>query len=235
MSLICAGKRIPSYKMALKIVEALGLNPEEKEDFLSSLALRKKELGVKRISPALRKMQHRATQTKARDISIDLFKAIADWYHYAILELTFVPGFPTDPAKAAQWVAHELGIKTMEAKLALERLEDLELLCRGPRGEYMKSDGMTSSADKHLTTAAHRRRQHQILEKSIHSLENDPISKRNHTAVTMAADPAKLPEAKRRIDAFMDELCAFLESGDRKQVLEMQISLFPLSKGVVNE
>ncbi len=86
------------------------------------------------------------------------------------------------------------------------------------------------TGDRELTTGAHRRHQKQILEKSIASLENTPIAKRNHTSMTMAIDPALLPEAKRRMEKFTQELCDFLESGKRKQVYEMAVNLFPMSK-----
>jgi hypothetical protein len=44
----------------------------------------------------------------------------------------------------------------------------------------------------------------------------------------MAIDPALLPEAKRRIDAFTTELMRFLEAGSRKSVYQLHVNLFPL-------
>jgi uncharacterized protein (TIGR02147 family) len=105
-------------------------------------------------------------------------------------------------------------------------------------GTLVKADGQVLTADRMLTTAAHRKRQRQILEKSLHALENDPVEQRNHSAMTMAIDPSRLSEAKRRIDEFTQELCKFLETGVRSQVFEMQVSLFShtqLKKGATYE
>jgi hypothetical protein len=50
------------------------------------------------------------------------------------------------------------------------------------------------------------------------------------TTVTMCIDPDLLEEAKKRIDDFNDSLCAFLESGKRKEVYTMEIGLFSLEQ-----
>ena len=48
--------------------------------------------------------------------------------------------------------------------------------------------------------------------------------------MTMAIDPLKLPEAKKLISAFNRKMSRFLEGGDKKEVYELQISLFSLQK-----
>jgi uncharacterized protein (TIGR02147 family) len=221
--------------MAVKILQALALSPEDQNEFFKSIARVQKARGLKRQNPVFRKSDTAlpAVESPVRELSLELFKVIADWYHYAILELTFLPEFkPT-----AAWIAGKLGISEIEAKLALERLKKLELLLE-KNGTLVKADGQVLTADRMLTTAAHRKRQRQILEKSLHALENDPVEQRNHSAMTMAIDPSRLSEAKRRIDEFTQELCKFLETGVRSQVFEMQVSLFShtqLKKGATYE
>jgi hypothetical protein len=80
---------------------------------------------------------------------------------------------------------------------------------------------------QHLLSA-HKRRQKEILNKSIESLESDPISERNHSGMTVAIDPALIPEAKKRISNFLQELSDFLESGNSTRVYEIHLSLFSL-------
>jgi hypothetical protein len=48
--------------------------------------------------------------------------------------------------------------------------------------------------------------------------------------MTMSIDPAMLPEAKAQIEQFTQSLCKLLESGKRRQVYELGISLFPIQK-----
>lgn len=81
-----------------------------------------------------------------------------------------------------------------------------------------------------MTHASLKRHQKQVLEKALHSLENDSIEVRSMTSMTMAIDPEMLPKAKIMIETFTNQLCVLLESGSRKQVYEMSVNLFPVQK-----
>ncbi len=225
ISQILSGKRIPSYQTAERLVIALGLNPEDSERFYSSLAHVQKHRVLKRLSPFFRSFSTNLAPNPQRDLNLELFKIIADWYHYAILALTQTKHYQSSP----RWIASQLGISQAEAMLAIERMTQLGLL-KQIDGQLVAADDGFTTADKTLTNAALKRRQKQILEKSATSLENDPIEQRNHSAMTMAIDPSLIPEAKRRIEAFTQELCQFLEAGQRTKVYEMQISMFPLQR-----
>ena len=230
LSQVLNGKRYLSMEKVDLILAKLDLNPEEQERFRASLAQAKKEAGHERFSSEMKSVLRAASSQKdgataSRELSIDKFKVIADWYHYAILELTLTRGFKSD----YEWIAKKLGISVSEVTLAVERLLELELL-EVKNEKLVKTDSMLDTSDKHLTTSAHRRRQKQILEKSILSLENDPIEKRNHSAMTLAIDETKLPEAKKRIQKFMNELTEFLETGTKTKTYEMIVNLIPLEK-----
>jgi uncharacterized protein (TIGR02147 family) len=226
LSQILSGKRLLSEKKAAHFFSILGFAPEEQQAFLLSLAQTKKRMGLKRIDPSLRTLLLAETTSIAapdRELSLDLFRIIADWYHYAILELTFVKGFQSNP----RWVASKLGLGISEVNLAVERMVSLELL-KIENGKWIKSAEQLNTADKAMTTVAHRKHQKQILEKSIHSLENDPIEKRKHSSMTFAIDESKMNEAKNRIEKFIGELTDFLETGERTRVYELSVNLFPI-------
>jgi uncharacterized protein (TIGR02147 family) len=99
------------------------------------------------------------------------------------------------------------------------------------RGTLRKTDAVLTTADKSISTPALKRRQKQVLEKAIEALERDPVELRDTTALCMAIDPKKIPEAKKRIQEFKKSLCAFLESDKREKVYELSISLFSTQKG----
>lgn len=223
VSRILSGKLVPSVKVAEKLVEKLDLSSSEQRQFLVSVGAAHRARNSHRVDPIFRKLESQSVQVK--ELSAEIFRVIADWYHYAILELTFTPGFKSDP----QWIAAELGISPLQAKLAIERLLKLSLLERN-KETFRKADQKISTGEKHLTTTAHRNRQKQVLEKAIFSLENDAIESRSNTAMTMAIDPTMLPLAKEKILKFNQELCELLESGKRTQVYELSISLFPIQK-----
>jgi len=223
LSQVLSGKRVPSYKMAQKILAGLDLAPDQEEKFLGSLAKTHQSRGLERVSPAFKNIKARTTP---KDLSLDLFRVIGDWQHYAILMLTYIEDFENNP----KWIASQLSISEVEAKLAIRRLLDLELL-KEENGTIMCWDGHFTTADKTVTNSALKRHQKQVLEKSQFSLENDPIEKRSHTSMTMAIDPKKIPEAKKLIEEFTNKMSSLLESGKRLQVYEFNVGLFPVQKG----
>lgn len=223
LSRILSGKQIPSFKLAQTLLAALNLEAEELDQFMDSVAETQKGRNLERLSPLVRKYKTKLTDAKPSDLSIDLYRILADWYHVAILELTFTDEFQPNP----RYIAKELGITVTEASLAVGRLESFGLL-KIEDGIYSKTNAALSTADKHLSTPALRKNQKQFLDKAIHSLENDPIQERSITSMTMAIDPEKLPIAKQMIREFNQSLCKFLESGKRKRVYNMEIALYPL-------
>jgi uncharacterized protein (TIGR02147 family) len=222
LSQILTGKRIPSYKMAQKILAALDLTPDQQNLFLGSLAKSHQSRGLERMNPLFKKTKHAAVP---KDLSIDLFRIVGDWYHYAVMMLTYVEGFDANP----KWIASQIGISPLEARLAVKRLLDLGLL-KEERGTLTCFSGHFTTADKQLTSAALKRHQKQVLDKSIFSLENDPIEERSHTSMTMAIDPKRISEAKKLIEDFTNKMSELLESGKRLQVYEFNIGLFPIQK-----
>ncbi|MGE3609227.1 MAG: TIGR02147 family protein [Bacteriovoracaceae bacterium] len=225
LSQILNGKRLLSLKKAEHILKVLELNIEEREMFLTSLAqdhqLKKKKIDSK----VLRILGTVKSQQKVKNLATEQFAMISEWYHAAILELTFVSHFESDPT----WIAKKLNITKMEATLAIKRLLELELL-EIKDGRLLKTSQRLITVDRHMTSAALKKRQKQVIEKSLFSLENDPIEKRNHSAMTMAIDPALIPEAKKRIDTFLNEMAQFLETGNQQIVYEMTFNLFPLQR-----
>ena len=221
MSRLLTGKRVPSFKLAQKLLATLDLTPDEQTKFIDSLGDTQRSRDLTRVSPVFR---NQVAAVRPRELSIDLFRIIADYYHYAILELTFADDFESSvPA-----IAKRLGLGLTETGLAVERLKAVGLLEEGSDGRLRKTEEQITTADKSLTTPALRRRQKQVLEKAVDSLENDPIDKRSMTAMTMTIDPDMLPVAKKMIEEFTQRVCAYLESGKRKKVYEMSVALFPL-------
>jgi len=227
ISQILSGKRVPSPKTAQKIAQGLGLSPEQEHDFFSSLAEVQRARGLKRLSPIFKKLDLKRGYMKGppQDLSIDAFRVISEWYHIAILELTFIEGFQSD----TNWIARRIGIEPIEAKLAVDRLLKLGLLTEKD-GKLVKTQERLTTADKHLTTPGLRKYQKQILEKAIYSLENDPIEIRNMSGMTMSVDPKNIPMAKKLIDECSRQISQLMQNGNQTEVYQLHVSLFPLTK-----
>jgi uncharacterized protein (TIGR02147 family) len=225
LSRILSGKQSLSYKMAKDISTKLDLTPSQQKQFFKSV---NKEQESRKLKRAQIPIDLEKSEYKGDDLSIDYFRVIADWYHTALMELTFVKGFKGE----ARFISRQLGISVTEAKLALERLVKLGLLEKKGK-KFIKVKAKLSTTDRHLSTSALRKNQKQLLEKSIYSLENDPIENRNHTNMMMAIDAKKIKMAKKMIREFQMSLCNYLEAGKQDKVYNLSISLIPLSKGDV--
>jgi len=213
LSGVLSGKRKLTLKASTKIVEKLGLSPREAQRFFNLVTS----------AHTGSVMNASAATPEFIRLSEEVFQVISEWYHHAILELTYVKGAKADP----KWIAKKLGITHSESAQALTRLIDLGLI-EIKNGRPIKTIAYLATQDGKSSVAI-RKRHKQILQKAVASLEQHSVDERDFTAMTMSIDPTLLPEAKKRIAAFRRELSSFLESKKRKQVYELAIQLFPLS------
>jgi len=211
VSQILCGKRRPSALMMEKICAKIGW-PE--------------------VRPEVRPERHSDDRAKVNSgggsyflIGQDCFAAIADWFHYAILDLTLLKSFKKDPA----WIARRLGISQTEAKLAVARLLRLEML-EEKGGRLIKTQHHFVNYVPGQSSAGHKEYQRQILRKALEAIDDCAPADKDITAITIVADSKKLEEAKVKIKRFRRELCAFLESGEGDSVHVLAVQLFPLTK-----
>lgn len=224
LSSILSQKRPLSFRMAEKFAEKLGLKASERARFLTSVVLVQSGRELLRRDPKVRTFKP-AHYRNPKTLDQEKFRAVSDWYHAAILELTFRKDFDADP----QWISQELGISIHEARAALARLLELGLLVfQG--GRIFKANDHLELDGAGLTSEARRKKQIQIRNKAISAIRNHPIQSRYMTTVTMCIDPERLPEARQRVEEFNDSLCAFLEGGNRTEVYALEVGLFSLQE-----
>lgn len=162
-------------------------------------------------------------------LTLDAFRVIQDWYHYAILELTQVSGFRSDPA----WIARRLRITPTEVRGALSRLSRLDLLESGRGGKLKRTNAVLTTPNEVVSDSI-REFNRQVLSKALHALDSQPLEERDVSTYTMAVDPTRIPEAKKRIRAFRRELGRFLESGKSQRVYCLSVQLFGLDDGSIS-
>jgi uncharacterized protein (TIGR02147 family) len=69
-----------------------------------------------------------------------------------------------------------------------------------------------------------------ILHSAAKAIKVQATEKRNFNGITMAIDEKKLPEAKRMIRDFINQLSVFLEQGSKNKVYQLEVALFDLYK-----
>lgn len=212
LSRVLSGKRKLTFKLAVRIADALVLDPQERSELYSFFSSHKGEDDLQ-------------TDVAGIELTIDCFNAMKEWYHYGITQLLLMEGFSEDP----KWIARMLSISEIEAKMAIDRLLRLEILDRDKNGKLFKTSFHLTTTTE-VASAGIRHFQKQILEKSIYSLEHDDISTKDITSVTIAINENKISEAKKEIAKFRKKMAEFLTEGEKTRVYNLGIHLIPLSK-----
>jgi uncharacterized protein (TIGR02147 family) len=214
LSEILRGKRKASARIIERVSQRLPLSPEESEALLETVRQDKTDsnLAAQNQRPSLQ-------------LNMDHFKAISDWFHFAILSLAETEDFSDNPA----WIARRLNISLTQTKEALARLERLGMLER-TEGGALKATGVQYATSDEIANVSLRNSHSKDLELAQKSLEQDEIEDRDFTAMTLAIDPKKLPMAKKMIREFRDRLGTFLESESKTEVYKICMQLFPLTK-----
>lgn len=221
LSRVISGQTHLTVGAAKRAAKALELTKVEAKRLIDSAAVSAQLRIVNREAP---EMEVSSAPPLAAELDADTYAVISDMHHYAILEATFLDEFKPEP----KWIAKRLGITALETEYAIARLLRLGLLKRED-GTLKKTNASLTTKDKSFTTPALKKSQRQIMRLARHALDRDPIETRSSTGMTMAIDPAKLPLAKQMIQAFMEQLCEVLESGERREVYQMGVNLFSLT------
>lgn len=206
LSKLLNGKRPVTTRVIQKFKTPLALAPDQVEAFNANLA----DGGFRSFS--------------VEPLDLDRFKLIADWYHFAILELVTVNGF----AVSAGAISQALGISPHEAGDALERLTRLGFIA--PEGSTSHTPPNLSTLGPDFTISAAKRQQAQFLGKAIEALENVPFGFRDQSGMTLAIPVSRLKEANERIRKFRREFTAAMQRpGARDAVYQLSVSFYPLT------
>ncbi|MGK5087960.1 TIGR02147 family protein [Bdellovibrionota bacterium FG-2] len=232
VSLVMNGKRPLTIKQAAQISVLFGFSKEQAESFIENtlLALPANAKMAKRLRQAKLKGENRAPVYK--NYELERFKAIGQWYHLAILDLTTTKWFRSNLA----WIARRLGISTIEARDAVTRLLDMGLL-EQKDGNLHKTANKIYFATKRSEPAVRSFHQ-QMIGKALEQLQHtddEAFDARQISSMTMAIPKSSLALAKERIQAFQKELATLLCVGDCDEVYQLNIQMFPLTKSTENK
>ncbi|MCX6123502.1 MAG: DUF4423 domain-containing protein [Proteobacteria bacterium] len=221
LSKTLAGKLLLSMKRAGLIVTHLNIDSEERELFLRSVAQEQSSQLVSQPNSA--RSRHEKFDEAVLDY--DRFLAMSDLTHFAVLELTFLDGFKSDP----RWMARKLKIPVIEVEAAINRLIRLGVLSKTESG-YRKTQKNISSGYIEFSSEALRALHRQVLKQAIESLSRDSHELRSNHSVTLAIDSSKLKIAREMTMKFLNELTQVLESGKQSKLYQISFNLFPLQQ-----
>lgn len=215
LSQVINGKRGLPLKVASDVATRLSLSPKEKTLFMESFY---------------------RTKTNIDDIAIseidDRFmldesysKVIAEWEHYAALELFAIKNFECTVSQVSQ----HLGITENRADVVINNLMTCGLLKADDEGKLQKAQSDIRTTED-VTSQALKDSHKETLQMGLDKLEEIEVELRDFSSSTLAIDLNKLPEAKTIIREFRQKMAALLRDGEKTDVYNLAIQFYPLTK-----
>jgi len=220
LSRLLRGERPLTVKQAVQIAALMGLDPTQTERLVHSVVSRSPK--NRRLAQKLRD----AAPVSPSYFAVERFKAISQWYHFAILSLTFVEDFQSSTA----WIAKRLGISKIEAQDAIDRLFELGLLEQ--RGKRWVQTSKNLFIKTQRSELAVREFQLQMIDKSKEALkqtEQEAFEARYMAGSTLAVDRKKIPLLRERIQKFQLEIAELAKSETYTDVYHLNLHLFPIT------
>ena len=197
-----------SRASAKQVCEQLKYDAQTEALFLDSVDSHHHRSPKERESARIRLLNRRRI---FNSLDLDLFSIIADSHHFAIMELLRIKELSEGDFKE---IAESLGITSIEAKVAIERLLALKLIYKtetdrlSPSGSFLtKSQTPSSAIRKH-----HR----QLIKKATDSIEAQEIDSRELRTLTLAIGREDLPEFSKLFDEFQKQVRNLAEKNQNK-------------------
>lgn len=221
LSEIMSGKRKLTLKKAMKVARNLGLNSHETRHLV--------QLVENEVLEADTTFTREDQEVGKRNLEMDIFNIVSEWYCFAILNLSECEGF----IWSTTWIGRKLGISPLQVKVALERMMRVGLIEETKNG-LKACDDFVFSPDG-IPSQAIRNYHRAILQKASESLDTQKVEEREVTGLGFAMDPKHLPAIKKEIQEFRDMIAGKYSKGEKSMVYQLELSLFKLSKGDTRE
>ncbi len=214
LSQVLKGNRPLPLKDSANVVNGLKLGPKDKTLFMESLYKQKISLDKIAISP----------QEDRYILDETCYKAIAEWEHFAVLELYELQDFlPT-----VDGVARKLKITPMRAEVVINNLLTCGLLKVNNEGKFERTHTSVRTTEDVKSLAlveSHK----ETLAMGMNKLEEIEVELRDFSSTTVAIDLKKLTEAKTIIREFRQKMEALLRDGNKTDLYQLAIQFFPLT------
>ena len=164
---------------------------------------------------------------QARRIDAGMYQYLSKWYVPAIRELAAHAEFRDDPAWIARTLRPEISVK--QASDALAVLLDLGFFVRGDAGLEVADPTVTTGHE--VSALGVENYHHEMLRLAGESIARFPAEHRDLAAMTVCVSPRDLPEIKKRIHAFREQVLRYADDRPNGTVIvQFNSQLFPLTK-----
>jgi uncharacterized protein (TIGR02147 family) len=226
VSAVLRGTRNLSSDAAHEVAIKLGYDPKAARTFSLLVSLDSAKDPSKR-ERLLEEIREYSPTLVTRDLTVDLFKTIADLSHVATLVLLELPKPQT---KTKDFIATRLGLAVPEVELILGRLKRLDLVEETPEG-FRKLFTETLQIHTETRSAALQKFYKQALETAVLALGKQDLQERYFRSHTMVFDPKDLPKIAQAIEEFFLKVGALTSQATHPtEVYHLGTQFFRLTK-----
>jgi uncharacterized protein (TIGR02147 family) len=230
LSLVLNEKKKLSMNKVVEFSEILSMDEKQKQLFISAATAEKETQTLMTLGgQTFRVKRKKAKPAIYFELEADRYKVLQEWYHVPILDLTGTKDFKNEP----RWIAKRLQISVEQARSGLDRLIRLGLL-KEVDGKLQKTSENIWIGGKKSNRMVRTYHQ-QMINRALITLEQggeENFHKRSMSSITIAIDPAKIPEAKKRLEKFQRSLWQFLSEGESHELYQFNVQFFPLTNEV---
>ena len=228
LKLVMDGKRNITKNTVVKIIQGLNL-ADERATYFENLVFFNQAKTDKEKAFYYGKLVKSTPGSRLHKMDQAHFRIFTEWYHSVIREMVELRGFNPAP----EWISRRLGgtITPAQAAESLNLLSSLGLISRTANG-YSQAQSLITTDDE-VSDLLVKQDHRQMLDQAKDSMENVPAEKRDISAVTFAIQRKDFPALKKHLQLMRKELLDFSsESGTGEDVVQVNIQLFPLTRGM---
>jgi len=233
LSRILNEKQGLSIKKAKCIAEKLGFNKHEDQIFC--LMVQSKDARSKKErDKALEKLQeinNKSLKSSSKELPLEDYELLREWYNIAILELMDTEGFSSNPS----WISKELGITSFLVKESIKKLLNLGVV-ENQSGQLKKTQRILKISQS-IPSDLMKNYYDQLLSRAKESIRLQSMEERHLSSVTISLDEDDIQVLSGEIDKFrshfntMAESLAYKKGKKRKAVYSLTTQFFKINTG----
>jgi len=229
IAMVLKGQRLPSEDLVLAFSQDLKHSENERRYF--ELLVRKekhKDNVPTSITEELTKLSPK--QIRRKTLEGEVFRYVADWQHYVILQLFSTPDFKEcKDADCAGLIEKRLGgsLDQGEIRKSLELLEKLKFLEKDlSTGRLNISNEDPMVGNEEVPSAAGRKHLTDQMDQAKEALQRQSLSDREFTCLTLRMNRKKIPEIKKAIREFRDKFDKDFFEDSGSDVCQLNVQFF---------
>lgn len=232
LTMVLKGQRTPSSDMVRTLSEDLKMTIKEKEYFQLLIQLEKAHKKNKDPKELLLKLSSLNSEKKAISLGLKEFSAISEWYFLAIKQLISTPAFIEDE----DWIYKKLRKKATPSQIknAISIMLEMKTIGRDEDGKLIVlKEGLLTTND--VPSSAIKRHHFGMINRALEAINEQDVSERQVTSLTMKIKDEDLAEAKQYIFEFIKDFNEKFSTTEANELFQLNMQFFKHTKNFVNQ